>query len=138
MAKEKTVLSEQDKKDQLLQDALKAIEKEYGKGNVFIRWINNYWNTMFIIHQKDAETFEPHLTDSFKVNGRVLNALTEKGLIKYMDIHHEEIELRNDQIQALSFLEYAGRKHSPLYLEEGHQENFDHIDLFQKRLYSKN
>ncbi|MCR5449396.1 MAG: recombinase RecA [Solobacterium sp.] len=34
MAKEKTVLSEQDKKDQLLQDALKAIEKEYGKGSI--------------------------------------------------------------------------------------------------------
>ena len=82
-------------KQQEVVDRFLELEKEYGKGNVFIRWINNYWNTMFVIHQKDAETFEPHLTDSFKVNGRVLNALTEKGLIKYMDIHHEEMEEPN-------------------------------------------
>ncbi|MBE6121960.1 MAG: recombinase RecA [Solobacterium sp.] len=34
MAKEKTTVSAEDKKDQLLQDALKAIEKEYGKGSI--------------------------------------------------------------------------------------------------------
>ncbi len=34
MAKEKTTMTEAERKDQLLQDALKAIEKEYGKGSI--------------------------------------------------------------------------------------------------------
>ena len=83
------------KKQQEVIDRFLELEKDYGKGNVFIRWINNYWNTMFVIHQKDAETFEPHLIDSFKVNGRVLNALEEKGLLQCQDIHHNKVKNPN-------------------------------------------
>lgn len=76
-------------------DRFLELEKEYGKGNVFIRWINNYWNTMFVIHQKGEEKIESHLKDSFKVNRRILNALEMKGLLQCQDINHEKVENPN-------------------------------------------
>ena len=39
-------------KQQETVDRFLELENEYGKGNVFIRWINNYWNTMFIVYRK--------------------------------------------------------------------------------------
>lgn len=73
-------------------DRFLELENEYGKGNVFIRWINNYWNAMFIIHQKGEEKIETHLQESFKVNGRILNALEQKGLLQCQDINHEFVK----------------------------------------------
>lgn len=69
------------------------LENEYGKGNVFIRWINNYWNTMFIVHHKGEEKFEVHLQNSYKVNRRILNALERKGLLQCQDINHENVKI---------------------------------------------
>lgn len=68
------------------------LENEYGKGNVFLRWINNYWNVMFVIHRIGEENIETHLKNSFKVNGKILNSLEEKGLIQCQDINHENVE----------------------------------------------
>ena len=68
------------------------LESEYGKGNVFLRWINNYWNTMFVIHKIGEKNIEAHFQESFKVNGRILNALEEKGLLQCQDINHENVE----------------------------------------------
>lgn len=68
------------------------LEDEYGKGNVFLRWINNYWNVMFVIHRIGEENVETHFEDAFKVNGRILNALEEKGLLQCQDINHENVE----------------------------------------------
>ena len=71
------------------------LENEYGKGNVFLRWINNNWNVMFIIHRIGEEKYEIHFQDKFKVNGRVLNALEEKGLLQCQDVNHENVENPN-------------------------------------------
>lgn len=79
-------------KQQKTVDRFLELEDEYGKGNVFIRWINNYWNTMFIVHQKEEEKIETHLQESFKVNGRILNALEQKGLLQCQDINHEIVK----------------------------------------------
>lgn len=76
-------------------DRFLELENEYGKGNVFIRWINPYWNTMFIIHQKGEEKFDCQLHNSFKVNGRVIKALEEKGMLQCQDINHEKVENPN-------------------------------------------
>lgn len=38
-------------KQQEIVDKFLELENEYGKGNVFLRWINDYWNVMFVIHR---------------------------------------------------------------------------------------
>lgn len=82
-------------KQQETVDKFLELENEYGKGNVFIRWINPYWNTMFIIHQKGKEKFDCQLHNSFKVNGRILKSLEEKGMLQCQDINHEKVENPN-------------------------------------------
>lgn len=66
----------------------KELENEHGKGNVFIRWINDYWRAMFIIHKQGEEVYSPKLIDENRVNSRIFNSLEEKGLTEYMDINH--------------------------------------------------
>lgn len=68
------------------------LENEYGKGNVFLRWINNYWNIMFVIHRIGEENFETRFQDTYKVNGKIVNALENKGLLQCQDINHENVE----------------------------------------------
>lgn len=82
-------------KQQETVDRFLELEKKYGKGNVFIRWINNYWNAMFIIHRKGEEKIETYLQESFKVNGRILNALEQKGLLQCQDINHVNVKESN-------------------------------------------
>ena len=79
-------------KQQETVDRFLELENKYGKGNVFIRWINNYWNAMFIIHRKGEEKIETYLQEPFKVNGRILNALEQKGLLQCQDINHEIVK----------------------------------------------
>lgn len=79
-------------KQQETVDKFLELENEYGKGNVFLRWINNYWNVMFVIHRIGEKNFETHFQNGFKVNGRILNALEEKGLLQCQDINHENVE----------------------------------------------
>lgn len=76
-------------------DRYHELENKYGHGNVFLRWINNYWNIMFVIHRVGEEEIETHLRNSFKVNGRIFNALEEKGLLQCQDINHNEVESPN-------------------------------------------
>lgn len=38
------------------------------------------------------EKIETHLQESFKVNGRILNALEQKGLLQCQDINHEFVK----------------------------------------------
>lgn len=83
-------------KQQETVDRFIELEEEYGKGNVFLRWINNYWNVMFVIHRTGEENIEPHLQDSFKVNGRILNALESKGLLQCYDIDHKKVKNANN------------------------------------------
>lgn len=73
-------------------DRFLELENEYGKGNVFLRWINNYWNVMFVIHRKGEEKIETHFQNSLKVNGRVLNVLENKGMLECQDINHKKVE----------------------------------------------
>lgn len=68
------------------------LENEYGKGNVFIRWINDYWRAMFVIHQRGKEKIETHFQNKFKVNGKILSALEKKGLLQCQDINHDNVE----------------------------------------------
>lgn len=69
-------------------DRAKDLEQEYGKGNVFLRYINDYWKAMFIIHNQNETTFKTMLQDVNKVNGKIINSLEEKGLLQIMDNKH--------------------------------------------------
>ena len=71
-------------------NTFKELEAEHGKGNVFIRWINDYWKACFIIHKRGENTFKPLMNDRYRVNGKVLNALEEKGLMTCCDNNHNE------------------------------------------------
>ncbi len=79
-------------KQQEIVDKFLELENEYGKGNVFLRWINDYWNVMFVIHRIGQENFETQFQDAFKVNGRIVNALEKKGLLQCQNIYHENVE----------------------------------------------
>ena len=74
---------------QKLIDKAKQLEQEHGQGNVFLRYINDYWNVMFVIHkQGDDKITLTQLADKNKINGRVINSLQEKGLLQMMDQNH--------------------------------------------------
>lgn len=77
------------KQKQVVQKA-KQLEAEYGKGNVFLRWINDYWRVCFIIHNKGDSTYKPLLTEDTKINRNILNALENKGLLTGCDNQHNE------------------------------------------------
>ena len=95
-------------KQQEIVDRFLELENEYGKGNVFLRWINNYWNVMFIIHRMGEENFETHFQEAFKVNGGSLNALEKKGLLQCQDINHEEVE--NPNIASYEGIQVVGSR----------------------------
>lgn len=78
-----------DKQKQVVQKA-KQLEAEYGKGNVFLRWINDYWRVCFIIHNKGDSTYKPLLAEDTKINRSILNALENKGLLTGCDNRHNE------------------------------------------------
>ena len=37
----------------------KRLEKEYGEGNVFLRYINDFWKIRFIIHRSGKAEYKP-------------------------------------------------------------------------------
>lgn len=78
-----------EKQKQVIQKE-KQLEAEYGKGNVFLRWINDYWRVCFIIHNKGDSTYKPLLTEDTKINGVVLSSLENKGLLTGCDNQHNE------------------------------------------------
>lgn len=70
-------------------DKAKQLEAEHGKGNVFLRYINDYWNVMFVIHKSGDEKITlTQLADKNKINGKIINALQEKSLLQMMDQNH--------------------------------------------------
>lgn len=69
---------------------MKKLEEEHGKGNVFIRYINDYRKACFIIHKIGMDTFNVKLISKNKINGWVLNSLTAKGLVTVCDNYHNE------------------------------------------------
>jgi hypothetical protein len=78
-----------EKQNQVIQKA-KQLETEYGSGNVFIRWVNDYWRTCFIIHKQGDNTYKPLMTEGTKVNGTILKALGKKGLLTGCDNQHND------------------------------------------------
>lgn len=66
------------------------LEAEYGNGNVFLRWINDYWRVRFIVHKRGDSTYTILMTEDAKVNGIVLNALEKKGLLTGCDNQHND------------------------------------------------
>lgn len=50
---------------------------------------------MFIVHKKGKEKFDCELHNSFKVNGRVIRALEQKGMLQCQDINHKKVENPN-------------------------------------------
>ena len=74
----------------------KQLEQQYGEGNVFVRWINDYWRVMFIVHHANETNFNCKLEEQYKVNGRAVNALMNKGLTEIVDNEHNIMDDPND------------------------------------------
>lgn len=72
----------------------KSLENEYGKGNVFLRWVNDYWKVCFVIH-KVGDSFYTPLYD-YRINRRITDAFESKGLLACYDNHHNENVNPND------------------------------------------
>lgn len=77
-------------------DKAKELENEYGKSNVFLRYINDYWNVLFIIHKQGEINYKTILNDKNKINGKIINSLQEKGLLQIMDNNHTVLNNAND------------------------------------------
>lgn len=48
----------------------KYLESKYGKGNVFLRYVNDFWKIRFIIHKIGEKKYLPIY--DYKINGRVI------------------------------------------------------------------
>lgn len=42
------------KQTELMNNA-KRLEKEYGAGNIFLRYINDFWRLCFVVHRKGGK-----------------------------------------------------------------------------------
>lgn len=82
------------KKQQEVVDRFLKLEKEYGEGNVFIRWINDFWKYAFIIHKKNEMVYSSHFIQdqSLCIHGKVINSLNKMGILQCQDIHHNKVE----------------------------------------------
>ena len=82
---------------QKIVDEAIQLELEYGKGNVFLRWVNDYFRVQFLIHIKGSEKVEFKLSHVNKPNMKVLNNLKDKGLLTCCDIEHNQNVDSNDR-----------------------------------------
>lgn len=80
------------KKQQEVVDKFMELEEKHGKGNIFIRYINDSWKAMFVVHKTDSDKIDITFKDEYKVNGKVLNSLQSAGMIECRDIHHKKVE----------------------------------------------
>ena len=48
----------------------KRLEKEYGEGNVFLRYINDFWKIRFIIHRSGQAEYKPIY--DYRINGKII------------------------------------------------------------------
>lgn len=62
------------KQNELIEE-YKRLESKYGKGNVFLRYVNDFWRIRFIIHKIGKKNYLPIY--DYKINGRVINSLEE-------------------------------------------------------------
>ena len=70
-------------------------EKKYGKGNVFIRYVNGFWKCRFIVHYKGDFGFtqlDP------QIHERVVTSLQKRGVIKSYDIHHNVVDANDRSV----------------------------------------
>lgn len=68
----------------------KYLESKYGKGNVFLRYINDFWRVRFIIHKTGEKECLPIY--DYKINGRVINSLDRNNLLIGYDNKHKEAD----------------------------------------------
>jgi len=66
----------------------KYLESKYGKGNVFLRYVNDFWKIQFIIHKIGEKKYLPIY--DYKINGRVINSLDRNNLLIGYDNKHKE------------------------------------------------
>lgn len=66
------------------------LEREYGKGNVFLRYVNDFWKIRFIIHKIGQTKYKPIY--DYKINGKIINALEKKNLFIGCDNNHKEAD----------------------------------------------
>lgn len=59
------------KQNELIEE-YKRLESKYGKGNVFLRYVNDFWRIRFIIHKIGEKNYLPIY--DYKINGRVINS----------------------------------------------------------------
>ena len=85
------------KQQQNLVNEAIQLESEYGKGNVFLRYVNDYFKVQFLIHIKNSNTVEFKLSHTNKPNMRILNGLKEKGLLTCCDFEHNPNVDSNDR-----------------------------------------
>ena len=78
------------KKQEEVLNRYKELEKEYGKGNVFIRYLNDYWKACFIIHKIGEDKYTFFYKDEDRINKTILNSLEKKGLLTCCDNNHNE------------------------------------------------
>lgn len=71
------------------------LEKKYGKGNVFIRYVNDFWKCRFVVHHKGDLVFT--LLDP-QIHGRVVTSLQKRGVIKSYDIHHNVVDANDRSV----------------------------------------
>jgi len=79
------------KAQQKVVDRFNELEAEHGKGNVFLRYINECWNVMFVWHKKGEQNIGFKLCNENKVNGRILNSLENMGLLQGKDSEHNDV-----------------------------------------------
>lgn len=82
-----------EKQKEVIQEAIQ-LEKEYGKGNVFLRHINDYWGVCFIIHTCPDNMYKPLFTK--RVNRNIVNDLEKKNLLTRCDNYHNQDINPND------------------------------------------
>lgn len=76
-------------------DKFHALEREHGEGNIYVRYINDCWNVMFVIHKKGDSNVTLMLKEENKINRSIFNALEKKGLMQPTDINHNPVEDAN-------------------------------------------
>lgn len=63
------------------------LENEYGKGNVFMRYIDCLRRICFIVHYYNEKTYK--VVDKYKINRKVVNGLEAKGVTSCCDSQHK-------------------------------------------------
>lgn len=71
----------------------KRLEKEYGEGNVFLRYINDFWKIRFIIHSSGQTEYKPIY--DYRINGKIINGLQKNKMLVGYDTEHKEADPNN-------------------------------------------